>query len=50
MTHDTIVILAVVGVVGQVIGAVLILIGIAALVGMRRPLSALQRALWGYEL
>jgi disulfide bond formation protein DsbB len=50
VTHDTIVTLAVLGVVGQVLGALLILVGLAALFGMRAPLRALQRALWGYEL
>ena len=50
MTHDTIVTLAVLGVIGQVLGALLILVGLAALFGMRGPLRAIQQALWGYEL
>ena len=50
MTHDTIVALAVLGVIGQVIGGLLILVGIAALAGARGPLRALREALWGYEL
>jgi disulfide bond formation protein DsbB len=50
VTHDTIVILAVLGVAGQVLAAVLILVGLAALLGKRGPLRALKRALWGYEL
>ena len=50
MTHDTIVTLAVLGVVGQVLAAILILVALAALLGARRPLQLLQRALWGYEL
>ena len=50
MTHDTIVALAVLGVVGQVIAALLILIGLAALAGGRVPLRAARRLLWGYEL
>ena len=50
MTHDTIVTLAVLGVVGQVLGALLILIGVLALAGVRGPLQAVRRLLWGYEL
>jgi len=50
VTHDTIVTLAVLGVVGQVIGALLILMGVLALAGVRGPLEAVRRLLWGYEL
>jgi disulfide bond formation protein DsbB len=50
MTHDVIVGLSVLGVVGQVLGAILILIGLAALLGARGPLRMLRSALWGYEL
>jgi disulfide bond formation protein DsbB len=50
MTHDVIVALAVLGVIAQVLVAVFILIGIAALFGARGPLRALRGALWGYEL
>ena len=50
MTHDVIVALAVLGVVGQVLVALMILIGIAALFGARAPLDWLRSALWGYEL
>ena len=50
MTHDVIVALAVLGVVGQVLVAILIVIGLAALVGAHGPLSWLRRAVWGYEL
>jgi disulfide bond formation protein DsbB len=50
MTHDVIAGLAVLGVVGQVLAAILIVIGLAALAGIRGPLRALRRALWGYEL
>ena len=46
-----IVILAVLGVVGQVLGGVLILVALAALAGSARPApSVLRRLLWGYEL
>ena len=50
MTHDTIVALAILGVVGQVLAGLLILVGLAALVGVRGPLRTLRSALWGYEL
>ncbi|MCW2976418.1 MAG: bdbC [Actinomycetia bacterium] len=50
MTHGTIVALAVLGVVGQVLGGLLILIVLAAAIGVRGPLRALRSALWGYEL
>src|SRR5919201_2760712 len=50
MTHDVIVALAVLGVAAQVLGGLLILIGLAALLGARGPLLALRDALWGYEL
>lgn len=50
MTHDVIVALAVLGVIGQVLGGVFILSGLLALVGVRGPLQALRRAFWGYEL
>src|SRR5882762_7712175 len=50
MTHGTTVALAVLGVVGQVLGGLLILVGLAAAAGARGPLRALRSALWGYEL
>jgi disulfide bond formation protein DsbB len=50
VTHDVIVALSVLGVVGQVLAAALILIGLAALVGVRGPLRAVRRLFWGYEL
>ena len=50
MTHDVIVALAVLGVAGQVLGALLLLVGLAALVGAAAPLAALRRAVEGYEL
>jgi disulfide bond formation protein DsbB len=50
VTHDTIVALAFLGVVGQVLVATAILAGGAALVGLGAPLRALRTALWGYEL
>jgi disulfide bond formation protein DsbB len=50
VTHDTIVALAALGVAGQVLGGLLILVGLAAAAGMRGPLRRLRSALWGYEL
>jgi disulfide bond formation protein DsbB len=50
MTHTTIVALAALGVVGQVIGGLLVLVGLAAAAGARGPLRAVRSALWGYEL
>jgi disulfide bond formation protein DsbB len=50
MTHDVIVALAALGVVGQTLGAVLILVALAAAAGLRGPLEGLRTVLWGYEL
>ena len=50
MTHDVIVTLAVLGVVGEVLGAGLLLVGALALVGVRGPLRALRLGIEGYEL
>ena len=50
MTHDTIVALAVLGVVGQVLGGGSSSSALAAAAGARGPLRALRDALWGYEL
>jgi disulfide bond formation protein DsbB len=50
VTHDVIVTLAVLGVAGQVLAALLLLVGIAWLVGLRGPGDALRAALEGYEL
>jgi disulfide bond formation protein DsbB len=50
MTHDVIVTLAVLGVAGQALAALLLVLGLLALVGVRSPLAWLRRALWGYEL
>ena len=50
MTHRTIEVLAGLGVVGQVLAGLAILIALAALLGARRPLDAVRSALWGYEL
>ena len=50
MTHAVVSALAVLGVVGQVLVAILIVIGLAALFGARAPLTWLRHAVWGYEL
>jgi disulfide bond formation protein DsbB len=50
MTHDTIVALSVLGVVGQVLAGWLLLCGLAALAGITGPLRAVRSLLWGYEL
>jgi len=50
MTHDVIVALAALGVVGQVVVGVLVLLGLLRLAGLGRPLGIVQRAIWGYEL
>jgi disulfide bond formation protein DsbB len=50
MTHDTIVALSVLGVVGQVLVGILLVIGLLALVRVRAPLDGLRRLLWAYEL
>jgi disulfide bond formation protein DsbB len=50
MKHDTIVALSVLGVVGQVLIAILLVIGLLALLRVRAPLRGLRRLLWGYEL
>jgi hypothetical protein len=50
MTHGLIVTLAALGVVGQVLAALLLLIGLLWLFGIRLPLRTLRRWIWGYEL
>jgi Disulfide bond formation protein DsbB len=50
LTHDVIVTLAALGVAGQVLAALLLLVGIAWLVGLRGPGDWLRRVLEGYEL
>jgi disulfide bond formation protein DsbB len=50
VTHDLIVALAVLGVVGQVLAGFLLLVGVLWLVGVRAPLRLTRSAIWGYEL
>jgi disulfide bond formation protein DsbB len=42
--------LAALGVAGQLVAAVLLLVGVAALFGVRGPARRLRELLWGYEL
>jgi disulfide bond formation protein DsbB len=50
VTHDVIVGLSVLGVVGMVLGGLLIVIALLALFGVRGPLQWVRELLWGYEL
>ena len=50
MTHDVIVLLSALGVVGQMIAAGLLLVGVLALFGVRGPLLGVCRGIEGYEL
>jgi disulfide bond formation protein DsbB len=50
ITHNVTVVLSVLGVIGQVLVAVLLLVGLLALIGLRGPLNGIRRLLWGYEL
>jgi disulfide bond formation protein DsbB len=50
VTHDLIVGLAVLGVVGQLLAGSLLLVGVLWLVGVRAPLRFTRSAIWGYEL
>ena len=50
MTQDIVIILSVLGVVGQVLVILGLLVGVLALAGVRGPLDAIRNLLWGYEL
>jgi disulfide bond formation protein DsbB len=50
MTHDVIVLLAALGVAGQVLAGALLLVGLAWLVGLRSPARFVRESLEGYEL
>ena len=50
MTHDVIVVLAALGVAGQVLAVLLLLIGVTWVAGLRAPGNALLRLVEGYEL
>jgi disulfide bond formation protein DsbB len=50
ITHDVIVALSVLGVVGQVLVGLALLVGVLALAGAKGLLEATRNLLWGYEL
>ena len=50
MTHDAIVVFAVLGVGGQALLLCLAVAGVLAVAGERRPLRSIRQAVWGYEL
>src|SRR4051794_39585864 len=50
MTQDTVAALSVLGVVGQLLIVLALMIGVLALAGVRGPLDAVRNLLWGYEL
>jgi len=50
VTHDVTVTLAALGVAGQVLAGALLVLGLAALAGLRAPLQAVRHAVAGYEL
>jgi disulfide bond formation protein DsbB len=50
VTHDTVVALAALGVAGQVLAGLLIVVGLAALARAGAPLSGVASLLYGYEL
>jgi len=50
VTQHIITLLAVLGVVGQVLVGALLIVLVLALVGVRGPLESVRNALWGYEL
>jgi disulfide bond formation protein DsbB len=50
VTHDVIVALAALGIVGQLLLGVLAVAGLLRLVGVRRPLELIRSGVWGYEL
>jgi len=50
VTHDAIVTLALLGVVGQVLAGVFILVALSAIAGVRALFDAVRAAIWGYEL
>lgn len=50
MTHDIIVGLSVLGILGQVLAGLLLVLALLWCVGRRRPLETVRATIWGYEL
>lgn len=50
MTHDVVVGLSVLGILGLVIAGTLLLLALFWCAGLRRPLELVRSAIWGYEL
>src|SRR5437870_2466221 len=50
MTQDVVILLSVLGVVGQVLVGLGIVVGVLALAAVRGPLETIRNWLWGYEL
>ena len=50
MTQNLVILLSVLGVVGQVLVGLGIVVGVLALAGVRGPLDTIRNLLWGYEL
>jgi Disulfide bond formation protein DsbB len=50
MTQNVVILLSVLGVVGQVLVGLGIVVGVLALFGVRGPLDTIRHLLWGYEL
>ena len=50
MNEDVSRALAILGVAGQAVAAVLLVVGLGAAAGFRGPLDSLRRLVWGYEL
>lgn len=50
VTHDVIVALAALGVLGQLVAGLLLLLGLLWLAGVRPPLAAVRTVVWSHEL
>jgi disulfide bond formation protein DsbB len=50
VTHGLIVTLSVLGVIGQVLAVLLLVVGLLWLFGLHAPLRAVRQSIWGYEL
>jgi disulfide bond formation protein DsbB len=50
VTHDTVVALAALGVAGQALAGLLLVVGLLGVAGFRAPLDLVRAVVWGYEL